>query len=95
MTSIVGFLVVLGQRIPAKESVFHSNAGTAIIGIVGAITAFAAFASWGLAVYHWGSRFPATSPDRRKWGRIVIFGAFIGRWLYGFFGAREGRAEAI
>jgi len=84
VTSIAGFALILSQRIPAVAHAVEEGTAATLLGAVGAVTAFSAFGSWALAIYHWGSRFPPASPSRRLWGRVVIFGAFIGAWVYSF-----------
>lgn len=90
LTSMAGFVLILSQRLPGVTQAISGNHPAEVaLGIVGALTAFSAFGSWTLAIYHWGSRFPRQDSSRRAWGGVVIFGAFIGGWIYSFFAPVE------
>jgi len=67
------------------------NANPALLSaanLLGALTAFAFFIGWGLAVYHWGSRY--RGERKGVWGIVVILGVFIGALFYWWAGARAG-----
>lgn len=60
-----------------------------MIDTAGALVAGSMFFSWGLALWHWGVRYPADRPGRGMWGVFVIIGFVIGATAYWFFAAEK------
>lgn len=73
------FLLLFPQLRHALE---QPGALRSVYDLIGALTAMTLFATWLTAILHWGIRY---SPDRGKkwqWGLVVVFGAFVGAWVY-------------
>jgi hypothetical protein len=93
--SILGFVALMFLTNAAIRATVNSNPFLAsVINVGGALAAIASFVAWFGGIYHWGTKFPAANKSRDMWGVGVIFGAFIGAWLYAFFGMRQERPTA-
>jgi hypothetical protein len=57
-----------------------------VFGVIGTLSIFAA---WGLALYHWKTRFQGSSKARHRWGIALVFGAFVAGWVYWLTRGRE------
>jgi hypothetical protein len=63
------------------------------LNILGALGAIGTFGAWGLALYHWGTRYTGDASIRRRWGVALTLGMFLGAWCY-WLTRRESPAVA-
>ena len=54
-----------------------------------AVSSFALFGGWGMALYHWGTRYAGPPRHRGRWGVAILLGVFIGSLAYWWLGARQ------
>lgn len=80
MVCVLAMLALVNDSL--REAVNATPCLRTMYDVVGAFTALSLILTWGLAVYHWGSRFDVPPKERRLWGAIVILGAFVGSWIY-------------
>lgn len=81
--SICGYLLLAGVAIGGVHSfVKASRAPILAVNVTAGVAVLCSFIAWGLALYHWGN--DQEAPSRRRWGLILIVGAFIGAWCYWF-----------
>ena len=52
------------------------------LNVLAALGALGTFGGWGLALYHWGTRYAGPATARRRWGFALILGMFVGAWCY-------------
>jgi hypothetical protein len=90
--SILGFVALMFlTNTGIRATVNSSPLLASVMNVGGALAAIASFVAWFGGIYHWGTKFPPRDKSRAMWGVGVIFGAFIGAWLYAFFGMRGDR----
>jgi hypothetical protein len=75
------FLLSLSST-SVRAAVDNAGAGHWAASIVGGIGGPCVFTAWGLALYHWGTRYQGSLESRRRWGIGLILGAFLGAWAY-------------
>ena len=83
----LGFGCVSLMAAPSVRGILETPWVFTMFNAVSALTALTLFIAWGLAIYHWGSRY--TGPRKRLWGAAVILGAFVGSWLYWLIATRR------
>lgn len=64
-----------------------------VIDVAGAGVAGSMFLCWGLALWHWGARYPTDRPGRGVWGAVVILGFVLGATAYWLAGAKPPRED--
>jgi hypothetical protein len=85
LAGIVGYLALMSLLLPGlRESINASQGALLAVNLFAAIGAVGVFGAWGLALYHWGTRFDGSSTSRRRWGFGLTLGAFVGAWIYWF-----------
>ena len=90
--AVAGPLLMMGSVLlwPALRA--RSGPEMDVLDWVGFFTAWSVFITWGLAVWHWGTRYPP-SESKGRWGLAVVFGFVIGAALY-WFGAARARGAS-
>jgi hypothetical protein len=81
--AIIAYIAIGLQSIAAIRA--HVNARPELLlglNLLGAAGAIGTFGGWGLALYHWGTRYGGSSSGRRRWGLALILGMFVGAWCY-------------
>lgn len=88
--AIAGYTLLL-LMVPAglRDTLESSRIAFVAINLGAGVGAIAAFVSWGLALYHWGTRFTGEQSVKRKWGVALIAGVFVGGWVYWLTRPRE------
>ena len=85
ITGIVGYLALMTLVLPGlRDSVNASQGALLAVNLLAALGAIGIFGAWGLALYHWGTRFNGSSSSKRRWGFGLTLGAFVGSWIYWF-----------
>ncbi len=54
------------------------------LAVIGSLSALSTFAVWGIMLYDWGSRQFENTSYKKIWFLAMIFGMFLGSWIYYF-----------
>jgi hypothetical protein len=85
LAGILGYLSLMSLVIPVIRGAVNANqTALLVVDVLGAVGAVGVLSSWGLALYHWGTRFTGSNLSRRRWGFGLTLGLFVGAWIYWF-----------
>ena len=88
-------LAVLLVVVPGSGHLLHNPDVFTAYKLLWAFTSPALLGGWILAVFHWGTRYVGPSHLKGRWGLTVIFGVFIGAFLYWWIGTHEKQVSSI
>ena len=80
---ILGYLGLLGASLVSPRGELGTNESLQLVkNLAGMCAGLGVFLPWGLALYHWGTRFAGNQTARRRWGFGLTLGMFVGAWAY-------------
>jgi hypothetical protein len=83
LTAIIAYLAVGLQSVTAIREYVNGRPDLLLgLNLFGGMGAVGTFGAWGLALYHWGTRYAGPLSARRRWGVALTFGMFVGAWCY-------------
>lgn len=77
--SVILFAVLAGAG--AQDGTPLGNA----LGWLGGIASLMMVVTWFLAIWHWGTRYPADRPGKNVWGLVAVLGFVLGAGAYWFW----------